>query len=89
MESIIRTARIKAGLQDCTVYKTASNGHKYRRLTSHTHKNESIRYIYNQTGDLRKAQAQGHHTNLNSTLRYIGNPLLDIQLKKNIAENWK
>lgn len=88
MESIIRVARIKAGLQDCTVYKVASNGHKYRRLTSHTHKNESIRYIYNKTGDIRKAQAQGHHVNLNSTLRYIGNPLTDIQLKKNIAKFW-
>lgn len=89
LEGAIRRARIISGMQDNTVYKIAKNGNKYHRITSHTHKNESIRYVYNQTNDLRKAQAQGHHSSLNSTMRYLGNPLFDVQLKRNIAKVWQ
>ena len=82
-------ARKKAGLDQNTVYKISKDGRKYHRITAHTHKNESIRVIYNATKDFRSAQAQGHHKNPLMTHRYLNNPLMDIKLKEENAKIWE
>ena len=89
VSSLFWRARKQAGLDDCSVYKISKDGRKYRRISPHTHKNESIKAVYNKTGDLRAAQCQGHHTCMQSTQRYLGNPLTDTRLKKKNQHTWE